>query len=129
MNPVGRYQHIATCGHGVIRTVAPDKYRGDTTVVLRESVQLMGCTNMVLADPCPCRLIEHLLQLAPVNGKLRIGIARIATTQFAPEILAESVGVDQLIGANRDAIECVKETEFCEFLNGVWKRINADAEF
>jgi hypothetical protein len=98
-------------------------------VVLREIMQLMGCTNMVLADPCPCRLIEYLLQLAPVNGKLRIGIARIATTQFAPELLSESVGVEQPIGANRDAIECVKETEFCQFFNRVWERVNTNAEF
>ena len=97
MNPVGRDQHVATCGHGLLRTVAPDECRGDTMLVLRDIVQLMGCMNMVLANPCPCRLIEHPLELATVNGKLRIVIAGIETTPFAPELLAESVGVDQLI--------------------------------
>ena len=59
MNTVGRDQHIATCGHSFIRTIAPDECRGDTMIVLRDIVQLMGYTNMVLANPCPCRLIEY----------------------------------------------------------------------
>ena len=35
MNPIGRDQHIATCGHGLIRTVAPGEGRDDTMRVLR----------------------------------------------------------------------------------------------
>src|SRR6266545_3439125 len=119
MNPIGRDQYVATCGHGLIRTVAPGECRGDTMRVLRHIVKLMGCMNIVRADACPCRRIEHPLQLPTMDGKLRIGIARIETTRFAPEFLAESVGVDQLIGANSDAIERVEETDFCEFLDRV----------
>src|SRR5215510_2167107 len=98
-------------------------------IVLRDLVQLMGYTNMVLANPCPCRVIEYPLQLATVNRKLRIVVAGIETTWFAPDLLAESIGVDQLIGANRDAVECVKQTEFCEFLNRVWEHVHTHAEF
>ena len=64
-----------------------------------------------------------------MNGKLRIVIARLETTPFAPEILAESVGVDQLISTNSDAIERVQETEFGKFLDRVWECVHADAEF
>jgi hypothetical protein len=35
----------------------------------------------------------------------------------------------QLISANRDAIECVQETQFCQCFNGVWERVNTNAEF
>jgi hypothetical protein len=69
------------------------------------------------------------LQRATVDGKLRIVIARIETTRFAPDLLAEAVGVDRLSGANRDAIKCVKQTEFCEFLDRVWEHVDTDAEF
>src|SRR6266508_1127891 len=129
MNPICRDQHVAPCGHGLLRTVAPNECRGDTMRVLRHIVKLMGCMNIVLADPCPGRLIEHPLQLTTMDGQLRIIIARIETTRFAPEFLAESVGVDQLIGANSDAIERVEETEFCKFFDRVWERVNTDAEF
>src|SRR5262245_23784557 len=97
--------------------------------VLRHSVQLMRGTNMVRADPSPCGLIEHPLQFPTMDRKLRIVIARLETTRFAPEFLAEAVSVDQLSGANRDAIECVQETECCEFLDRMGEQVNADAEF
>ena len=84
---------------------------------------------MVRADSGPGRRIEHPLQRATMDGQLRIRIARRETPRFAPDFLAEAVGVDQLRGANRDAIECVEESEVCEFLDRVWECINADAEF
>src|SRR5215831_6718567 len=129
MNPIGRDQDVATCGHRLLRTVAPGEGRGDSMGVLCHIVQLMGGMNMVRADPCPRRLIEHPLQLPTMDGKLRIIIAGVETTWFAPEFLAEAVGVDQLIGANSDAIKRVQETQLCEFLDRVWERIHADAEF
>src|SRR5262249_16214827 len=129
MNPIGRDQHIATCGHGLLRPVAPGECRGDTIRVLRHIAKLMPCINMVRADPRPCSLMEHTQKLATVYGKLRIVITGIETTRFTPEFLAESIGVDQLSGANSDAIERLKETEFSQFLDRVWERVNTDTEF
>src|SRR5215510_949212 len=129
MNPIGRNQAIATFGHGLLQTVAPGEGRGDPMRVLRHLAQLMRGMNMVRTDPGPGRLIEHPLQRATMDGKLRIIIACIETTRFAPEFLAEAVGVDQLSGANRDAIERLQETEFCQFLDRVWEHVDADAEF
>src|SRR5512145_3483224 len=129
MNPISRDQHVATCGHGLLRPVAPSEGRGDTMRVLCHIVQLMGSMDMVRTNPCPCCLIEHPLELTTVDGKLRIVIARLETTRFAPEFLAKTVGIDQLRGANSDTIERVKETEFCEFLDRVWEHVHADAEF
>src|SRR5215207_2891719 len=105
MNPIGCDQHITMCRHRLIRTVTPSEVRSDPMRVLRHIVQLMSGMNSVLADACPCRLIEHRLQLATMDGKLRVVIAGIETTRFVPELLAESVGVDQLRGANSDAIK------------------------
>jgi hypothetical protein len=129
MNPIGRDQHVAACGHGLLRPVAPDEGCGDTMCVLRHIVQLMGGMVTVRANPCPCCLIEHPLELATVDGKLRIVIAGVETTRFAPEFLAEAVGVNQLRGAYSNAIERVQKTEICEFLDRVWEHIDADAEF
>src|SRR5215470_15830845 len=120
MNAISCDQHVATCGHGLLRTVAPGESRGDTMRVLHHIAKLMGCTNTVHPDSCPGRLIEHPLQLPTMDGKLWIVITRIETTRFAPEFLAESVDVDQLRGTNSDAIERVQETECCKFLDCVW---------
>src|SRR5262249_22704633 len=128
MNAIGRDQPIATCSHGLLRTVAPGEGRGDPMRVLRHLAQLMRGMNMVRTDPGPSCLIEHPLQLATMDGKLRIVITRIEAPRFAPEFLTEAVGVDQLSGANRDAIERLQETEFCQFLDRVWERVDADAE-
>src|SRR5215510_5346469 len=129
MNAIGRDQPIATCSHGLLRTVTPGEGRGDPMRVLRHLVQLMRGMNMVRTDPGPSRFVEHPLQLATMDGKLRIIIARLETTRFAPEFLAEAVGVNQLSSANRDAIERLQEAELCQFLDRVWERVDADAEF
>src|SRR5215471_7581 len=109
MNPIGRDQDVATAGHRLLRTVTPGEGRGDFMGTLCHLVQLMGGMNMVRADPCPRRLIEHPLQLPTMDGKLRILIAGVATTWFAPKFLAEAVGVDQLSGANSHVIKRLQE--------------------
>src|SRR5262245_31692734 len=127
MNAIGRDQPIATYSHGLLRTVAPSERRGDPMRVLRHLAQLMRGMNMVRTDPGSSCLIEHPLQLATMDGKLRIIITSLETARFTPEFLAEAVGVDQLRGANRDAIERLQEAEICQFLNRVWERVDADA--
>ncbi len=87
MNPVGRDQYVAPCSHGLLRTVAPDEGRGDPMLILREIVQLMGCMNMVFTDPCPCRRIEHPLQLTPVHGQ------RPADKLRAPKATVNFIGL------------------------------------
>src|SRR5882762_1385478 len=94
-----------------------------------EPRQEPGRVNVVGADPWSCRLVEHCLQFAAVNRELRIVMASVAPTRLAPDLPAESVGVDQFMGTNRDAIEYVEQTKFCKFLDCVWERIDADAEF
>src|SRR5260370_26623949 len=116
MNPIGRDQSIATCAHGPLRTLASGECRCDTTRVLRHITKLMRCMNMIRADSRPCCLMEHTLKLATVNGKLRIVITGIETTRFTPKLLAESIGIDQLSGANCNTIQRFKEPEFSQFL-------------
>src|SRR5262245_25012757 len=129
MNPIGRNQHIAPCGDGLLRTVAPREGRGDTMRVLHHLVQLMSCMNMVRADPGPGRLIDHPLQRAPLDARPRIHIAWLDTRRFPPDVPAEAVRVDQLSGANRHAIERLQETEVCQCLDPVWERVDANAKF
>src|SRR5262245_31031983 len=98
-------------------------------IVLLERAQLAPGMNVVLADPRQRSFIKRALQLAAVNGKLRVVIARVKTSGLAPENLAESIGIDQLMGANRHTVELGKEAEFCQFFNRVREYVNADAEF
>src|SRR5262245_16962337 len=115
MNAISCNQEVATCGHTLARTVAPEECRGDTTPVLREIDQLMSNMNMILADACLRCVVEHALQLAAVNRILWVVIACVEAAQLVPDFLAESVGIDQLIGANRDTLKRLEEAEFCEF--------------
>src|SRR5256885_8945524 len=111
MNPIGCDQHVATRGHGLLRTVAARERRGHTLCVLRYMMQLMRSMDTVRADACPGRFIERDLQLPTMDRELGVVITRVDPAWFAPDLLAESIGVDQLSRANSDAIERIQETE------------------
>jgi hypothetical protein len=73
--------------------------------------------------------MQYTLELAAVYCELRIVITGIETTRFTPEFLAKSIGVDQFSGANANAIERLKETQFSQLLDRVWECVNTDTEF
>src|ERR1043165_306933 len=74
------------------------------------------------------RLIDHVLQLAAVNGELRHLEAGVEPTQFAPDFLPEAVEIEQLVGADGDRVEPLEEAELLELLDRVRQRVDADAE-
>ena len=80
------------------------------------------------AEPRAHRLIDHALQAAAVNGELRHVEAGIDAARLAPDLLAEAVGVEQLVGADGDGVEPLQQAELLELLDGVRQRVDADAE-
>ena len=117
MDAVGRDQRVAVCRHRPVRAVHQAQRRGDAMVVLREVPELMRRMDVVVPDPGPYRLAEHAEQVAAADGELREVIARFEPARFAPDLLAEPVGVGQLTGAHRDAVERVQQAESGQLLD------------
>ena len=84
--------------------------------------------DSVVADPHPCGVVENPLQPATVNGELRVVVAGLNTARFAPNLLTESVGIDQFKGTISDAIECLKEAELRELPDRMRQNIDADTQ-
>ena len=74
------------------------------------------------------RLVDHPLQPAAMDRELRNVIAGVESARLAPDLLPEAVGVEQLVGADRDRVEAVEEAELGQFLDRVRQRVDADAE-
>src|SRR5215218_3453220 len=117
MDTVGRDQRVAACRHRPVRAVHQAQRRGDAMVVLREMPELMRRMDVVVPDPGPYRLAEHAEQVPAADGELREVIARFEPARFAPDLLAEPVGVGQLTGAHRDAVERVQQAESGQLLD------------
>jgi hypothetical protein len=60
-----------------------------------------------------------------VNRELRELVTGTQTARLAPDLLAKSVGVNQLVGANGHRIETLEEAEFGKFTNAVRKGVYA----
>ena len=63
-----------------------------------------------------------------MDRELRHVVARVEAARLAPDLLAEAVGVDQFVGADRDRVEPLKQPELLQFLDRVRQRVDADAE-
>src|ERR1700693_5889452 len=56
-------------------------------------------------------------------------MAGIDAAGFAPDFLAMAIEVIKLVGADRDVVELLQQTEAGEFTDRMRQRIDADAEF
>src|SRR5262245_30493026 len=63
-----------------------------------------------------------------MDRDLRHVVARIEAARLAPDLLAETVGVDQFKRADRDRVEPLHQPELLQFLDRVRQRVDADAE-
>ena len=88
----------------------------------------MAGVQAAFAEPRAHRLMDHALQPAAMDGELRHVVAGVDAARLAPDLLAEAVGVDQLVGADRDRVEPLQQAELLQFLDGVRQRVDADAE-
>src|SRR4029077_8952504 len=108
MNPIGADQHVAVRGR-TLRAVTIEEIRGHAAFVLAKRSEPMSGMDARLAKPGAHRLPDHRLQPAAVDGELRDVIACIGPAQLAPDLLTETVGVEQLVGSGAHGIEAIDE--------------------
>src|ERR1700677_3372173 len=81
-----------------------------------------------LAEPGADCLIDDALEPAAMDGELRDVVAGIEPTRLAPDLLPEPIGVKQFVGADRDSVQALKQTELGQFLDGVRARVGVKAQ-
>ena len=96
--------------------------------ILAERAEPVAGMNARFAEPCPHRMIDDALQPAAMDGELRHVVAGIGAARLAPDLLAEAVGVDELVGPDRHRIEAIEQPKLGQLLDGMGQRIDADAE-
>src|SRR5215216_7774335 len=111
-----------------MRAVAVEEIGMDPGIVLAIGAEPMPGVNAGFAEACPHRLMDHGLQAAAMDGELRHVITRVGATRLTPDLLAEAVGVEQLVGADGDLVEPLQQAKLRQFLDGMRQRIDADAE-
>src|SRR5437763_17074673 len=116
MNAVGAYQNIAT--HGLdVAACAIEEICRDTALVLREGAQPASGVDRISSQPFLHGAVDHALQLAAVNRKLRHIMTAIKTARFLPHFLAMAIEIIKHVGADRDVIELLQQPQAREFTN------------
>src|SRR5262252_11217598 len=111
-----------------MRAVAVEELGGDAGFVLTECAEPMAGMDAGVAEPLAHRLIDDALQAATMDRELRHVIAGVEAARLAPNFLAEAIGVEQLVRADRHRIEPLQQAERGELLDRMWQRVDADAE-
>src|SRR5688572_21104916 len=128
MNSIRSDEHVAPCGVDVT-ACSVEEIGGNTTLVLAEGTQPAPRSDRVGPEPLLDGLVDHELEAPPVDGELRDFEAGLDAAGLAPDLLAEPVGVDQLIGSDGHLIEALQKAELLQLLDGVRERVDADTEF
>src|SRR5260221_8172777 len=84
--------------------------------------------DRVLAQPLLDRCMNYALQATAMDRELRHVMAGAEAARLAPDFLAVAIEIIQFIGADRDRVEPVQETEAGEFADRMRQRVDADAE-
>src|SRR5215216_3224378 len=113
MDTVGADENVALRGR-VVRAAAVEEIGGDAAVVLLEAAEPVPGADAALAEPRARRLVDHVLQLAAMDRELRHVEARIGAAQLAPDLLAEAIEIEQLVGADRDRIEPLQQSQLLQ---------------
>ena len=128
IDAVGADQDVAMRGRAV-RPVAIEKVGGHTRLVLPVRSETVAGVDVFFAEPRTDGLVDDAVQPPAMDGELRELVACVSTTQLAPDFLAETVGVEELVGADADHVEPAEQIELGQLLDGVRQRVDADAEF
>ena len=127
MNDVGADERVAARGRSM-RAVAVEEIGAHAGFVLAKVAEPMAGVNARFAEPRAERLIDDGLQPAAMDRKLRHLITGVGAAQFAPDLLPEAVGVEQLVGSDPDRVEAIEQPQLRQFLDGMGQRVDADAE-
>src|ERR1700722_8511568 len=123
MDAVAADQHVAASGGAMAGAV--EKIGGDAAFVLGIGAEPMAGVEARFAEPRPRRLIEHAMEAAAMNRELRHIVAGVEPARLAPDLLAEPVHVEQLMGADRHRIEALQEAEPGGLLAPAGRRVDA----
>ena len=63
--------------------------------------------NAGLAEPRADRLVNHALKSAAMNRELRNIVAGIEPARLAPNLLAETIGIEQLVRPDRHGVQAL----------------------
>ena len=111
-----------------VGAVAVEEIAGHAAFILAEGAEPVAGVDARFAEPRPHRMVNDALQPPAMDGELRHVVAGIGAARLAPDLLAEAVGVDQLVGPDRRRIEPVEQPEPRQLLDRVRQRVDADAE-
>ena len=84
--------------------------------------------DRVIAEPLDSGLMDHALQAAAVNRELRHLVAGIEAAFLVPNLLPMTGQVEQLVGADRDRVEPIEETDTGQLTDRMRQRVDADTE-
>ena len=116
MDAVGADQNVAARGVAM-DAAAIEEIGGDAAIVLSERAEPAIQMNARFAEPGARRLVDDVLQPAAMDRELRNVVAGIEAARLAPDLLAETIGVDELVGADRDRVEPVEQAEVGKLLD------------
>jgi hypothetical protein len=128
MDAVATDQDVA--GHRDTRTVGEFLESGfGSSFLLREREEGMAGVQCCASEPIDHRTSQHSLQVAAMDRELRHLVTGLYPARFAPDLLSEAVGIDQLARADSNIIESRKEPKFSQLSNGMRQYIDSDSKF
>ncbi len=128
MNAVGADQDIAARGFDM-GAGAVEEMRDHAALVLRERAEPATGVDGLRAEPFLDGAMDDALQAAAMDRELRHVVTGIEAARLAPDFLAVTVEIIQLIGADRGGVEPVQQAEAGQFADRMRQRVDADAEF
>src|SRR5712691_7129599 len=111
-----------------VRAMAVEEIGGHAAFILAKRAEPVAGVDAGLAEPRPHRVIDDALQPPAMDGELRHVVARVGAARLAPDLLAEAVGVDQLVGPDRHRIETIEQAKRRQLLDRMRQRVDADPE-
>ena len=108
--------------------MAIEEIGGNAAFILAKRTEPMAGMDSRFAQPRAHRVEDDTLQPATMNGKLRHVVTGVGAARLAPDLLAEAVGVDELVGPDRHRVEPIEQPEDRQLLDRMRQRVDADAE-
>src|SRR3954454_14250598 len=127
MDAVGTDQNVAARGMDV-RAGAIEEVSGDAALVLREGAEAAAGVDGLPPEPLLDGAMDDTLKTAAVDRELRHVVAGVGAAGLAPDFLAVTVEVIELVGADRDIIKLLEQTEARQLTHGMGQRVDADAK-
>ena len=108
---------------------AVEKMRDHAALVLRERAEPATGVDGLRAQPFLDGAMDDALQASAMDRELRHVVTGIEAARLAPDFLAVTVEIIQLIGANRGGVEPVQQAKAGQFADRMRQGVDADAEF